>query len=276
MREFADLHTHTDHSDGALKPSELVARAKQAGISILAITDHDSISGVQEGLSCGKAIGVEVLPGIEMSVSFEQRELHLLAYCFDPDNSGLKKCLSLFHDQRIQRAERIVKKLNGMNIPLTMEHVFKQVTAGVVCRPHIADAMVSNKLASSYIEVFVKYIGDGCPAYEKKPEFRLETAVNIVAEAGGLTFLAHPGTMFTQKDIVNIIKTGIDGIETVHPSHTGPVQEFYRGITNEYYLLECGGSDYHGGSRSDERNFGLYGVSTQAVELMRQRLLRAK
>ncbi len=272
MLQLADLHTHTRCSDGALTPEELLARAKQVGISVLSVTDHDSIDGVEEACRIGKSIGVNVLPGIEMTVTLNQREIHILGYCFDPSHFTLRSCLELFRDQRLQRAERMVKKLNNMNVPVKMETVLDCAGKAVVCRPHIAEALVNQKFVSSYSEVFQRYIGDWAPAYERMPEFPLEKAIEVIEDAGGLSFLAHPGCSINEKELLSIIKSGIDGIETIHPSHTTEKQRYYRGIVNEYYLLESGGSDFHGGMRGDDKNLGNHGISHQAVERIQQRL----
>ncbi|MBI5216915.1 MAG: PHP domain-containing protein [Ignavibacteriae bacterium] len=276
MHPIADLHTHTTCSDGALTPEQLVAKAQESGISILSITDHDTIEGVERAQTRGKELGVSVLTGIEMSVSWNHQEIHLLAYCFDQHNAELCSCLELFRVQRIQRAEKMVKKLNTMNLPVTLNDVMEKAANGVVCRPHIAEALVEKKLVGSYSEVFNKYIYDNGPAYEKKQEFPLEKAVEVISRAGGLMFLAHPGKNFTEKELANLFKTGIDGIEVVHPSHNQETQHYYRGIANEYFLLESGGSDFHGGLRGDEKNFGQVGISPHAVERMRQQLHRNK
>jgi len=272
MHNIADLHTHTRCSDGALTTEELISRAQQAGISILSVTDHDSVDGVARAIAEAKPCGITVLPGIEMSAKFNDREIHILGYCFDYEHQELRKCVDLFRDQRVRRMERMVKKLNSMNIPLKVEDVMKQAGNAVVCRPHIALAMVEQKLAGSYYEVFQKFINDIGPAYEQKPDFPLEKALKLIADAGGLSFLAHPKNSYTSKELVSIIKLGIDGIETVHPCHTEAMQQFYRGITNEYYLLECGGSDFHGGLRGDDRNFGQFGISLEGVDRMQQRI----
>jgi predicted metal-dependent phosphoesterase TrpH len=152
----------------------------------------------------------------------------------------------------------------------------EKATNGVVCRPHIAEALVEKKLVGSYSEVFNKYIYDNGPAYEKKQEFPLEKAVEVISRSGGVTFLAHPAKNYTEKELFNLIKAGIDGIEVVHPSHSQETQQYYRGIANEYFLLESGGSDYHGGLRGDDKNFGQVGISPLAVERMRQQLHKNK
>lgn len=274
MHSTIDLHTHTSYSDGALTTTELLQRARQLGITTISITDHDTIEGVAEAITLGSTMNITVIPGIELSVTFNQREVHILGYYFNPHNEELQECLSLFHDQRIQRAERMVNKIRAMNIPIDFDEVLRQAGKGVVCRPHIAQVMVNNNYVSSYYEVFNKYIGDSAPAYERKPEFRLEKAVEILDKACGLTFLAHPASSFSARELAGMITAGIDGIETVHPSHTVDLLHYYKGIVHQYYLLECGGSDFHGGYRGDDQNLGRYSVPSVVVDRMLQRLGR--
>lgn len=274
MLDIADLHTHTTCSDGILTPTELVTRAKQAGVTILSVTDHDTVDGVSEAFYAGAMLGITLVAGIEFSASWNNKEIHILGYYINPGDIKLQQYLTLFREQRFRRAEQMVKKLNSLKIPLKFESVLEQAGNGVVCRPHIAEAMVKQKFTSSYNEVFQKYIGDDGPAYEKKPDFPVEKAIEVIADAGGLSFLAHPANFFTGNELYGIIKTGLDGIEVMHPSHSRELQQYYRGITSEYFLLESGGSDFHGGFRNDEKNLGQYGVSPQAIDRMRQRLNR--
>ena len=134
-----------------------------------------------------------------------------------------------------------------------------------ICRPHIARLMVEKEIVPNFYSAFQKYIGDGAPAYEKKIHVSPQSAIKIINDAGGLAFLAHPGKM-KESIILNLIKLGIDGIEVIHSSHKKNQQKFYRGITNQYCLLESGGSDFHGGLRKDEDNFGKYFTSYSVLE----------
>jgi predicted metal-dependent phosphoesterase TrpH len=269
----ADLHTHTTYSDGAFSPYELVKRAKSAGLSIISITDHDTVDGIDEAIEVGKELDVEVIPGVELSTRLNDQEVHILGYFIDYKNKTLLEALALFREERLRRAERIVNKLNKMNIPLTMESVLANTSGGSVGRPHIATALVNDGHAGTYKEAFNKYIGDGKPAYEKKEQFSPVDTVRLIAEAGGLSFLAHPGKWMEDKLLFELIKSGLDGIEVIHPSHSQELIDHYRGIVNEYCLLESGGSDFHGGMKGDETSFGKNGVPKSVVDMMRRRLI---
>jgi 3',5'-nucleoside bisphosphate phosphatase len=268
----ADLHLHTTFSDGALSPAVLMRRVQTAGLSVVSITDHDNVGALDEAIETGKSLGIEVVPGVELSVALNDKDIHLLAYFFDYNNQKLLDYLAFFRYERLKRAERIVQKLNDINVSLKMDAVLDQAGIGSVGRPHIASALLEEGLIDSYHEAFMKYIGVGAPAYEKKYQLSPLEATQLVAQAGGLTFLAHPGKYTTDLELSTLIQSGLDGIEVVHPSHNEARQEFYRGVVHQYFLLECGGSDYHGGRKNDEQTLGAYTVPLQIVEDMRTRL----
>lgn len=273
MRPKIDLHSHTNYSDGFNSPRELIDKAKSKGIDVLSITDHDNLAAIEEATGYGKEVGVEIIPGVEISSDIMDREIHILGYFVEPGNNELERYLEFFRAERLKRADRIVKKLNVLGISLKLEDVLKIARNSAVGRPHIAQAMVEGGFTNSYFEAFNKYIGNGCIAYEKKVHVSPRSAFKIISDAGGLSFIAHPGIM-PENILKELIEAGVDGIEVIHPSHSSQLVKFYRGIVHEYFLLESGGSDYHGGKREDENNFGKFVVSPSVVEAMRQRLLR--
>jgi hypothetical protein len=273
MSGKVDLHTHTSYSDGYYSPAELVIKAKNAGIDILGISDHDNVKGIPEAIETGKKIGVEIIPGLEISSDLKDREVHILAYFFEPDNKELERYLTFFREERLKRAIRIIDKLRALGFNISIEDVLKRTNHSAVGRPHIAQTMVEEGLTSSYFEAFNKYIGNGCPAFEKKVHLSPQSACKIISDAGGLSFIAHPGFM-PEVLLKELIDAGVDGIEVIHPSHSQQQIKFYRGIVNEYFLLESGGSDFHGGKREDENNLGKFSPANHVLEAMRQRLLR--
>jgi predicted metal-dependent phosphoesterase TrpH len=272
MANKVDLHTHTYYSDGALSPRELILRASEVGISHLSITDHDSIDGLEEAIHAGSEVGIEIIPGVELSATLGSKDVHILGYLFDPSNKALRKTLDLFRRERFGRAARIVKKLNQLDMPLSFESVLERAGHGAIGRPHIATALVEEGLTNTYSEAFESYIGDSGPAFEPKYRIAPEDAVDIIANAGGISILAHPGWYVTEDELVMLIRAGLDGIETVHPAHDKDRQRYYRGIASAYFLLESGGSDFHGGKRNDYINFGTYTVSQDVVQAMKRRL----
>jgi predicted metal-dependent phosphoesterase TrpH len=265
LNKKADLHTHTLYSDGAHTPKEVLNLAKEKNIDIIAITDHDGVDGIEESIKYGAKIGIEVIPGLEISTDVEGQEVHLLGYCIDYNNHELKKYLKFFRNERLERAKRILNKLNKLGIEIKLKEVQNISKNSPICRPHIANVMVTKGFVKNFQTAFNKFIGDGAPAHEKKIHVSPLSAIKIINDAGGLAFIAHPGKM-KESILTSLIQLGIDGIEVVHSSHRRSQQKFYRGIVNQYCLLESGGSDFHGGFRNDGENFGKYTVSELVVD----------
>ncbi len=269
MNKKADLHTHTLYSDGAHSPKELLNLAKEKNIEIIAITDHDNVDGIEESIKYGAKIGIEVIPGLEISTDVEGQEVHLLGYFIDYNDTELNKYLKFFRNERLERAKRILNKLSKVGIEIKLKEVQKISKNSPICRPHIANVMVEKGFVKNYQTAFNKFIGDGALAHEKKIHVSPLSAIKIINDAGGLAFIAHPGKM-KESILTSLIQLGIDGIEVVHSSHRRSQQKFYRGIVNQYCLLESGGSDFHGGFRNDQDNFGKYTISKSVVDNIRK------
>ncbi len=273
MNGKVDLHMHTNYSDGIYSPEELIVKVKDAGVDLISITDHDTVDGIEESIEIGKHHGIEVIPGLEISSDIRDREVHILGYFIDPNNFELGEYLKFFRAERIKRAARITEKLNALGLSLSLDDVMDVAKNSAVGRPHIAKALVNKRLVSNYFEAFSKYIGNNCPAYERKVHVSPRSAFKIISDAGGLSFIAHPGNL-PDTIMIELIEAGLDGIEVVHPSHLPYQVKHYRGIVNEYFLLESGGSDFHGGDRNDYENLGKYTIGISKVEAMRKQLLR--
>lgn len=273
MKTKVDLHSHTNFSDGFHTPGELVHKAKDVGIEILSITDHDSVNAIEEATAVGKKLGVEIIPGVEISSDLRGGEVHILGYFIDINNKELEHYLEFFREERVRRAARIVEKLNNLGLTISLQDVLDKAKNSAVGRPHIAQAMLDKGLVKSYFEAFNKYIKNNGPAYEKKVHLSPQSAFKIISDAGGLSFIAHPA--HTPQNIMKeLIDAGADGIEVIHPSHSKELTRFYRGIVNEYFLLESGGSDFHGGKRDDDDKFGKFYTTPAVVEAMRLRLMK--
>ena len=269
MLPKADLHTHTIYSDGSLSPVELIDKALLNGIKILSITDHDSINGVVEAVSYGKSVGVEIIPGVEISTDVEDKEVHLLGYFIDIENVNLINYLTFFRMERLNRAKRIIEKLNYLGINISIDDVVKRAKYSSIGRPHIANALVELGVVNNFYEAFEKYLRDNGPAYEKKNHLSAYSAIKLIGDAGGLTVLAHPGFV-SESILTSLIKSGIDGIEVIHPSHNDSQIKFYRGIVNSFFMLQTGGSDFHGGAKNDEQNLGKFYISPKLIDTMRK------
>ena len=271
MDALADLHTHTIFSDGATTPCELVQMASEKGLKALAITDHDTTNGIYEATECGKKYGVEVIPGLEISCDINDKEIHLIGLFVDYEDEELRKYLEFFRNERYYRAKRIVQKLTAMNVEISIDEVLSEAKESAIGRPHIASVLYKKNVVANYLEAFHKYLGDYAPAFERKIHISLQSAIKLINDAGGLAILAHPGKM-EEELLTQIIHAGIDGIETVHPSHSYSLNRFYSGIVEQYCLLASGGSDFHGGIKDDDENFGQFTVPYRYVEEMKNAL----
>ena len=268
-----DLHAHTVHSDGSLTSCALLKKAKDVGIGLISITDHDSVSGLNEAENCSKEIGIEFVPGIEITSSYKRFQLHFLGFFFDYTNRDFISQLEDLRDARVSRARRIIAKLNNIKIPLKLESVLER--SGVensIGRPHIANTLVQEGYADTYDEVFDKYLGIGRPAYEANFPFPPGEAIKMIALAGGLSFIAHPSHYVTEDVLCQLMKFGLDGIEVVHPSHSPEDSEWLKKFADDNSLLKCGGSDFHGGLKNDGANLGRYFTDEKWFESIRRKL----
>lgn len=266
----ADLHAHTHCSDGHLSPEALVAKARQCGLKALAITDHDCIDGIAEGQAAGVRYGIEVVPGVELSVTVGEEEVHLLGYFFDPAHPGLRAHLAVFQQRRRERAERIVEQLNAAGVSLSFEAVAVQAKGQALGRPHVAEAMVAAGLVETTQEAFEQYLADGGPAFVAKPLFPAREALALLHAAGGIGVLAHPGHWTGDATVMALLQAGLDGLETIHPAHDPSLTHYYRQLARDFALLETGGSDYHGPRPDEPDAMGRYTIPYPWLERARR------
>ncbi|MGH7681549.1 MAG: PHP domain-containing protein [Candidatus Eiseniibacteriota bacterium] len=241
-----DLHLHSTASDGSYPPETVVAMAERNGIRVLALTDHDSIDGLAVAEERASSAGIRVIPGVELSVSESEFDVHLLAYGFDPTDKGFVAALAQYRDSRRERGRKILARLKGLGIRIAMEEVEEIAHGGALGRPHVAEALMRGGHVDTFHEAFQRYLGHHAPAYVPKRAVKLEEAVGIVRDAGGVTALAHPGTLNRDHLIAGWARRGLDGIEVWHSKH-GPADiARYQEIARRNNLLMTGGSDYHG------------------------------
>lgn len=268
---WVDLHVHTNCSDGLLTPGQVVEKAKEAGMSAVGISDHDTADGLPEAFEVGVKVGVEVVPGVELSSQFRKRDLHVLGYYFDSENERLKKHLKLFRDERFRRAERMVQKLQEIGVGIEIEEVAKKSTGCSIGRPHIAEVLMEKGYVETFQDAFKRYIGYGAKAYVEKYKISPQEAIALIAEARGLSFLAHPGPIVNDNMIFDLIKAGLDGIEVIHPNLSSNRTEYLQQIARTHGLLVSGGSDCHGG-REGLYQLGDHCVPYAIVEQMKNAL----
>jgi len=267
--KFADLHLHTNFSDGTYTPEELVLRALKANLSCISLTDHDTTEGLERAMAEGKRNGLEVLPGIEISAQHGSAEVHILGYLIDYRSDLFLNKLQELKRIRIERIYKIVEKLNGLGLRLNADDVFALSNGAVAGRLHVARAMVGKGLVNSIFDAFDKYIGDSGPAYELGFRFTPQEAIDFIITSGGIPVLAHPYIFHNDELVIDFIKSGLKGLEVYYPEHSQGEVNYYLSLAKEYNLLVTGGSDCHGAGKSKER-IGSIKVPYYLVERMKQ------
>jgi len=271
MSGRVDFHLHTTASDGFHSPKELVEKAVRAGFSAISITDHDTLEGYKAALPFARKASLELIPGVELSSEFQGKEVHILGYFVDTESTEFQSALEFFTKERFYRAERIIKKLNNIGLDLSINEIADQYPGLPIGRPHIAELLLRKEYVKSFPEAFYTYLGNNAPAYEKKVYISPESAFRLIAAASGLSFIAHPGNM--PEDVLKaLIDAGCDGIEVMHPSLNNSQIKFLHDLTNNYFLLRSGGSDFHGGKKKDDENFGRFYLRYDEVRAMKSRL----
>ncbi len=250
-KKLIDLHTHSMASDGSMSPAELVRHAHEKGLSALALTDHDTVDGVQEALEEGERLGVEVIPGIEISVDYKP-EMHILGYF--PKlyaYNSIRKELEVIRQGREVRNLKIISRLNGLGIDITTEEIKREALGDVTGRPHIARVLVNRGFVKSIDDAFDKYLGREGLAYFKRFELKPEEGIQAIRRAGGLPVLAHP--VFLRKTYDEMDKLlgelkgfGLAGIEALYSDHTREDTGKYLRLAIKHGLIVTGGSDFHG------------------------------
>lgn len=251
--KFADLHLHTIYSDSTYTPFTLAKKAKSAGLSCIAVVDHDTVDGLSPTQEALEPEGIELVSGIELSSDYNGLEIHILGYLFDPKNIKLLEKLDFLKGNRVERVYKILKRLKGMGVELAPEPIFEFSRDGVVGRLHIARAMVKQGLVNTIKEAFDKYIGDRSPAYLADFKLSPYEAIDLIKSASGIPVLAHPYILGNDALIGEFAKAGLAGLEVYYPEHSKSMIQRYLGFAKKYGLLLTGGSDCHGDAKPEER-----------------------
>lgn len=245
-----DLHTHSTCSDGSFTPRELVRHAAKNGLSAIALSDHDSVEGVRDALDEGKAVGIEVVPAIELSAASET-ETHILGYYVDPENKPLKEAVEYAKQVRYEREVETCAMLNGLGFDITMEEAEEEAKNGLLCRAHFAKIMVRKGYVPSVRDAFDRYLANGKGAYSARQAFTDTEAVSLINGAGGLAFCAH--LHLTRKPLpvlreflTRLKSEGLAGIEGYYTDYTEEMEKDYRSLASSLGLLISGGTDFHG------------------------------
>jgi predicted metal-dependent phosphoesterase TrpH len=256
--DFIDLHCHSTASDGSLSPTELLRLAKANEVSVLALTDHDTVAGVPEAAAEAGRLGIEFLPGIEISCEFPQPgTLHLLGYGVDPESGDLKELTRQLIEGRDNRNPRMIARLNELGVAVTMKEWEDEAGGKVVGRPHLAAVLIRKGYASSTKHAFDKYLGHGASAYVDKERLTPRRAIELIQQSKGIAVLAHPVQLRTENDaqldqiVKNLVDQGLQGMEIMHSDQNADMTRRYTQLADRYHLLKTGGSDFHGFSKKD-------------------------
>ncbi|MGH7990751.1 MAG: PHP domain-containing protein [Limisphaerales bacterium] len=248
--KFADIHLHTNFSDGTFSPEELVLHAQKNGLACIALTDHDTVEGCARAAIACDAVNMEFIPGAELTAEQEGVEVHILGYFLDTQNKKLLAEIAKFQSVRQNRIHEMVARINELNVPLKAEDVFALANCKSPGRPHVARAMVKAGLVKNLDEAFQRFLKKGRPAWVPKSKVSALEAIELIHQAGGLAVMAHPGLNRTDEIIPALVEAGLDGIECFHTKHSTAMSERYLEIADKYHLLVTGGSDCHGFSKN--------------------------
>ncbi|MGW7685292.1 PHP domain-containing protein [Kribbella sp. NPDC054772] len=274
-----DLHTHSNRSDGTDPVDVLMTHARQAGLDVIALTDHDTADGWVDGRRAAEELGIGFLPGLEISCKLDGISVHLLGYLPDPAYPPLAADLQVVREGRTDRIPTIVARLNSIGVPLTVDEVLAQATGTPsVGRPHVADALVANGTVANRSEAFDKYLADGRAGHV--PHYAIEPgrAIDLVREAGGVPVIAHPWgrssyKVMTEDTVARLVQDhGLAGIEVDHQDHSPESRDALRAIANNLGIIYTGSSDHHGAGKIDHD----LGVNTTEPEQFERLLEVAK
>lgn len=250
-----DLHTHSTASDGSFSPTELVRAAVDAGLTALALTDHDTTEGDSEAEAEAQKLGITFVPGVEISCNLNKKALHILGFWVDYNNRVLNDTLSILVDYRTNRNRLIISRLRELGMDITYEEVAEIAGNEVVGRPHIAEILVRKGVVSSIQEAFDEYLGEGKKAHFHKKRLTAEEGIYLINKAGGIACLAHPKqyNFSSPEELRGTLKTlrswGLAGLEVFYPTHSPEDNGLYKKIAEEFDLAMTGGSDFHGTSK---------------------------
>lgn len=264
-----DLHLHSTASDGTNAPEVVVRAARDAGLQALALTDHDTVEGIPAAVEAAEAAGLLLVPGVELSAYEGAEEIHVLGlHLLQLDE--MRDALTVFQMARRERAEGIVRLLNGLGVRITFEDVLAVAGDAAIGRPHVARALVENGWAMDLRDAFDRYLGAGRPAYLDKRRVTLPEAIELIHRCGGIAVLAHPGPDGRHERIERLAALGLDGVEVIHPSHSAEDRARLLALTKHLNLVPSGGSDSHGGA-DGVRVVGAMKVPGEWLELQQAR-----
>ena len=273
MAGAVDLHSHTTASDGALAPRQLVRLAAKHGVRVLAVTDHDSTSGLADAMDEARTLPpLEIVPGLEINCDVPGAEIHVLGYCLDWDAEWFQAFLGEQREERRRRVHRICERLAELGMPIDPAEIFSLVQEGSAGRPHVAQAMVNRGYVKTVREAFDRYLSANGPANVPRKRLTPVEAVRVIRRARGVPVLAHPGLANRDELIPELVEAGLLGIETYYPEHSSAQTIAYREMCRRLGLVATGGSDFHGPQISRAHHPGFQVVPESAWQELRSRL----
>lgn len=280
MANRIDLHTHTTASDGTLSPAELVSHAKELGLTTVAITDHDTMGGVAEAKRAGAALGVEVIPGIEISTDYLGVDTHVLGYGMDETAPALRQVLDWVIEDRRRRNEKIAELMRRDGIDVSLEALEAQNPGATIGRPHFARLLVEQSIADSVSDAFARFLSAGKQYYLPRSYLPMENSVAVIQSCGGAAVLAHP-LQYGYPDaelralIARAAELGMSGMEIYYTGYTAQQIAQLSALAAEFGLFVTGGSDFHGANKPSielGRGHGALNVPEQCLTDLKARL----
>lgn len=272
--QLADLHTHTTASDGRLTPENLIRLAKEKGLAAVGVTDHDTVTGLDGALAAGYGHGIMVVPGVELSTEWEEKEIHILGYYIDWHEDSLLAFLEAMRRERTRRVARMVTRLQELGYNVNLGEVQRETQGEAVGRPHIAAALVRRGYFPSLKTAFKTLLARGRPAYVPRAKVTPVRAVEVILKAGGVPVLAHPGLSQADALIPELVTAGLQGIEVYYPYHSACIITHYLELAAGFDLVVTGGSDFHGIVDESHGDLGTCCVSMAKVEELQARAKR--
>lgn len=265
-----DLHTHTTASDGLLSPTELVQEADRRGISVLGVTDHDTLDGLDEAWQAARSAGLTLVPGVELSTTLPGPEIHVLGYFVDPGDPVFRAGLRALADDRARRIERVVKQLRQAGFSLDLDAIMSEAAHGSIGRPHVARALIELGAAADMNDAFSRFLRRGTVGWAPRTPFSAEDAIALIRANGAIPVLAHPFSTGDPAAMAErLVHAGLQGFEVHYGEYDDAQRRNLATIAHEYALLPTGGSDYHGPRFREGRDLGTVTVPEPVWEQLR-------
>lgn len=254
--KYIDLHTHSNYSDGTCSPAEVVRRAAANGLSAFALTDHDSVAGIDDAIKAVKEqnLSIKFIPGTELSVGYKSGDIHIVGLFIDHHDKAFNEMSKMIIKRRIDRNNEMIKRFNDAGIPITIEELTNSNPETVVTRAHFARWLVDHDVVKTPNDAFDKYLDTNSKFYVPREYITPEEGIDIIRKSGGIAILAHPlHYKLSEKELENLIRrlkdAGLGGIEVMYSNHIGQDEAYVKKLANKFDLLPSGGSDFHGANK---------------------------